>query len=479
MNLYWDRRIRWLPMVWLSAFGCDSTAVVTVGAPCDAGAYEERSPCTGGPTSSPMEDSESPTDNADDECTGSGCSDPQRCGNGEAEGDEECDDGNLVPGDGCDEFCFDELEPCATSPENVVSNALFDRDIDDWSGMNELGVSGAFDRRSARGTQRSGSLAVTLELEQAAEGRVTRVSAAAFQCIDLPERTDYELSAYYLVDDRGPDSAAANLALFYFGEEDCGGETVAQWNSPESIGQGSWGIITETLATPRNTRSLLLRLAVSKKFSDAAATVLFDGVALVPRAEAANCSLYDAANNEEPEPGEDPPVEPEPEPQPVEPEPVEPEPEPEPVEPEPEPAEPEPAEPQPEPEPVEPEPEPEPVEPEAPPALSYADDVEPIFTATCVDSCHAPNGLGGPGGLFPTSQLDLSPGAGYEALVGTPSLQLTSMSLVGESADESYLWLKVTGGAGEGDQMPSGGADPLSSEALDIVRRWIESGANP
>jgi len=43
-----------------------------------------------------------------------GC-EPAICGNGIVEGNEECDDGNTQPDDGCDENCFWEMDVPAVS----------------------------------------------------------------------------------------------------------------------------------------------------------------------------------------------------------------------------------------------------------------------------------------------------------------------------------------------------------------------------
>ena len=47
-------------------------------------------------------------------CAYAYCGAPAACGDGERAGDEECDDGDLDPGDGCDEECVVEPDQCVT-----------------------------------------------------------------------------------------------------------------------------------------------------------------------------------------------------------------------------------------------------------------------------------------------------------------------------------------------------------------------------
>jgi hypothetical protein len=112
---------------------------------------------------------------------------------------------------------------------------------------------------------------------------------------------------------------------------------------------------------------------------------------------------------------------------------------------------------------------------------SYAATVEPIFAAKCTTSCHQPGGaLGGPGGFDPDVKMDLSTGAGYDALMGK-SAQLPSMWIVGSTLEDSYLWLKLNGtqadAGGKGAKMPVTGE--FTADDMAAVQAWIEGGATP
>lgn len=102
--------------------------------------------------------------------------------------------------------------------------------------------------------------------------------------------------------------------------------------------------------------------------------------------------------------------------------------------------------------------------------ISFAADVQPIFTANCTTGCH--------GGRVPSSGLDLSAGSAYEALVGVPSMCPDGRLLVAPGdAEASLLYQKVAdvGGCG-GSRMPLG-RSPLSSEEIATIRGWICGGA--
>lgn len=110
------------------------------------------------------------------------------------------------------------------------------------------------------------------------------------------------------------------------------------------------------------------------------------------------------------------------------------------------------------------------VVPEVP---SYAADVEPVVLDRCL-SCHELDD--------PKAQLVLTPGMGYDQMVGRSSVQVEDLLIVepGNLAG-SYLWHKLEWTAAVGDGMPRTvfGARKLPPDELELFRRWIESGARP
>jgi hypothetical protein len=108
-----------------------------------------------------------------------------------------------------------------------------------------------------------------------------------------------------------------------------------------------------------------------------------------------------------------------------------------------------------------------------PEAVTLATVQNSVFSPSCaLSNCHI-----GPGAPF---GLDLSQGHAMANLRNVPSAEIPQYDRVEPGrAFESYLYMKVT--ADEriaGDPMPLVGG-PLSSGQLDLLRRWIEDGANP
>lgn len=105
--------------------------------------------------------------------------------------------------------------------------------------------------------------------------------------------------------------------------------------------------------------------------------------------------------------------------------------------------------------------------------VSYAGDVEPIFVSACTNmGCHRPPAL--------ASDLDLTAGAGYDALVGIVSTQCGDRDLVVPGAPtESYLIDKLLGeNLCFGSQMPKAGQG-IPQADFDTVTSWICGGAAP
>ena len=97
--------------------------------------------------------------------------------------------------------------------------------------------------------------------------------------------------------------------------------------------------------------------------------------------------------------------------------------------------------------------------------VSYAADVQPIWSANCV-GCH---GAGGEGGL------DLRASAGTAAIVSVTATSYTGLRVVPGDPHSSVLYLKLEGDPRTGNRMPFGGA--LSADELAIIHNWIAEGA--
>ncbi|MDH3589950.1 MAG: Ig-like domain-containing protein, partial [Gammaproteobacteria bacterium] len=98
-----------------------------------------------------------------------------------------------------------------------------------------------------------------------------------------------------------------------------------------------------------------------------------------------------------------------------------------------------------------------------------------VFTPTCATTqCHT-----GPAGPGLPAGLDLSgAAASFANVVDVASIEVPSLLRVAPGdADDSYLIQKLKGMAAVGAQMPLGG-DPLPWPTIDVIRDWINNGAN-
>jgi len=100
---------------------------------------------------------------------------------------------------------------------------------------------------------------------------------------------------------------------------------------------------------------------------------------------------------------------------------------------------------------------------------SFAEHIQPIFTASCaLSGCHNAGAAAG---------LDLRSGLSYAQLVGVASSQRPSSRRVEPGdAQNSYLVIKIEGRQSVGSRMPLGGT-PLSVEETGTIRNWIGLGA--
>ena len=100
--------------------------------------------------------------------------------------------------------------------------------------------------------------------------------------------------------------------------------------------------------------------------------------------------------------------------------------------------------------------------------------VQPIFTDNCTFSgCHI--------GSSPAEGMSLGAGQTFGSVVNVVARELPSMNRVTPNQpDDSYLVHKVQGthmaAGGSGHRMPEG-QPPLSQSDIDLIRAWIQAGA--
>lgn len=105
--------------------------------------------------------------------------------------------------------------------------------------------------------------------------------------------------------------------------------------------------------------------------------------------------------------------------------------------------------------------------------VSFAIDVAPLLKSRCV-MCHLPGAEQG--------GLALHPKGAYKNLVGVPSTQSALLRVAPGKPEESYLYRKLMGthlaAGGTGERMPFGDLQ-LTTQEIERIKRWIETGAKP
>ena len=109
-----------------------------------------------------------------------------------------------------------------------------------------------------------------------------------------------------------------------------------------------------------------------------------------------------------------------------------------------------------------------------PTEISFAADIQPIFTNSCaLSGCHA--------GGSPAVGMNLSDGQAYTNIVNVAAVALPSMDRISPGEpDSSYLVHKIQGTqaavGGVGERMPLSGCC-LSQAQIESIRAWVEAGA--
>ncbi len=102
--------------------------------------------------------------------------------------------------------------------------------------------------------------------------------------------------------------------------------------------------------------------------------------------------------------------------------------------------------------------------------VSFAEDVQPIFTENCASAgCHGTSNT--------QRNLVLVSGQASENIVNVPSEWMPEMDRIEPGKpDSSFLLLKVKPNPPQGSRMPLGGS-PLTDGQIEMIESWIEAGA--
>ncbi len=102
--------------------------------------------------------------------------------------------------------------------------------------------------------------------------------------------------------------------------------------------------------------------------------------------------------------------------------------------------------------------------------MSFASQIQPIFTSNCTTGCHT--------GIHPAAGMSLASGAAFGSLVGAGSSTCAGrVRVTAGSVTASYLINKLTNtGICNGNAMPLSGG-PLPAAQINLLRSWICQGA--
>jgi hypothetical protein len=112
----------------------------------------------------------------------------------------------------------------------------------------------------------------------------------------------------------------------------------------------------------------------------------------------------------------------------------------------------------------------------------FAAQIQPILDTNCV-RCHAPGGLGfTQTGGSGNNGLDLTRGNSHRSLVNQPTFQnpniLPKFRVLPGNSDSSYILQKIISTSPKfGKRMPFDGPPFLSETQVQLIRNWIENGA--
>jgi hypothetical protein len=156
---------------------------------------------------------------------------------------------------------------------NPVRTWTFDDGTQDWSP--EAGIEQRFGSDDAAGDKRSGSLLLTHTL---VAGSDEYELGGTMQCLPVTGDTVYRLSAKTFVPkDQGP--GGSGFIMAYFNADDCQGLQLDLLNYA-SDKTGVWSRAQKTRLAPAGTKSVLLRLVVTKVWRLPSFDVAFDDVVL-------------------------------------------------------------------------------------------------------------------------------------------------------------------------------------------------------
>ena len=181
--------------------------------------------------------------------------------------------------DGCLDLDEDGIADCQ---ETLIENATFKTDVDAWHADTDAEL--AWDERNAGRDLPSGSarLSATGTAAPDAEGLAQR---SASQCLEVTGKQLVTVYANSLVDSAQAPSGLAQLDVLIFANAACAGAYVSSFSTPQPLDapSGEWLALKAGAVSGPDTKSVLVRLVVSRPLDAASFQASFDNVLLKTR----------------------------------------------------------------------------------------------------------------------------------------------------------------------------------------------------
>jgi hypothetical protein len=162
--------------------------------------------------------------------------------------------------------------------ETLVGNSRFDTSASSWANEGASVLTETWKQEDARGNAGSGSLLLA-NTNVIANGTGT-TGVAAYQCITAWTGDSFEVGARVRVAS-GQGEGEAGVNLMFFGGDACAGQLLGGENVAFTSKTDQWSVVKNTSQIPAGTRSMRVRLMVSKPFSQASFEAQFDDVLVV------------------------------------------------------------------------------------------------------------------------------------------------------------------------------------------------------
>jgi len=189
------------------------------------------------------------------------------------------------------------LVPCVYSGdtisagcETLVKNPGFTSNVASWT-AEPSGISEGWNEADAEDDHHSGSLAVlNLNYNITDSAKLGINGGAARQCVPVTAGNVYDLAADIFVPMgqgagfEGSYTSAANLSVFYYEDASCEGRTLSNFTSTPVTQTDTWVHVTGSTTAPKESQSMVVRLATLKPFRQVQFEARFDNVFVRERA---------------------------------------------------------------------------------------------------------------------------------------------------------------------------------------------------